>query len=82
MIQFPSPAQVEQDWAAYQAEMAARRANPLPPPPRDQDERPAPPVAQVYCPTCGKVFDFATKGMSQMQRTLHIKRAHPDREAY
>jgi hypothetical protein len=85
-IRFPTAQELEQGFAAYEAEMQARRAHPLPPLPRDQDDRPPPSVtALVYCPHrgCGKRFDYATKGMALMQRTLHMKRAHADSaEAY
>ena len=85
-IRFPTAAELEQGFAAYEAEMLARRANPLPRPLRDQDERPAPRVTDyVYCPHpgCGKRFDYATKGMALMQRTKHIKKNHADvAEAY
>lgn len=86
-IRFPTAQELDQGFAAQEAAMLARRLNPLPPAPRDQDERPepAPRAAEdrVFCQICGRRFDYATKGMAQMQRVLHVKRAHPNTaEAY
>ena len=85
-IRFPTAAELEQGFAAYEAEMALRRLNPLPPAPRDQDDRPAPTVADlVYCPHkgCGKRFDHPQRQVALMMRGRHVKTAHADEtEAY
>jgi hypothetical protein len=78
MIRFPTMQELEQGYAQQMADDQARWANPRPPEPRDQDDRPALRVMPPYCPQCGKVFDYATKGMSVLQMRKHQARVHPE----
>ncbi len=82
MSRFPTAFELEQEAAAYEAEMALRWTNPLPQEPRDQNELPPPP--KVYCQTCGKLFDhYRTEGMAKMQLRNHVALKHRDTvEAY
>ncbi len=77
-MRFPTAFELEQESAAYEAEMALRWTNPLPPEPRDQDLGPRAKQTD-YCRTCGKLFDhYATQGMRTMQLRRHMTRAHAD----
>lgn len=86
-LRFPTAAETDQGYAIQEAEMAARALNPLPREPRDQDLRddamPVRVATGVPCPQCGRVFDYATKGMTALQLKKHQRTAHPDDvEAY
>lgn len=84
-IRFPTAAELEQGFALQVAEDLARRAHPRPRELREQDlrepEAPAPPpphLPKAFCPTCGKVFDYGTVGMSKLQLKRHQTAAHPE----
>ena len=91
-LRFPTPDETDQGYAIQCAADAARALNPTPREPRDQDERwdetgpvaqePAPPpvirTPKVFCPECGRIFDYATKGMATLQMKKHQKREHPE----
>lgn len=87
---FPTQDEVDQGFAAQEAELATRALHPLPRAPRDQDEREgggvepvAPRAPKVFCPTCGRIFDYGTKGMAVLQMKKHQRKEHADTvEAY
>lgn len=82
-INFPTAAELDQGFLAYEAEMAARRLNPLPPEPRDGDEDRVPRPDQIYCDLCGKVFTHAHRQVALMLRGRHRKEHHAESvEAY
>jgi hypothetical protein len=58
--------------------MRERPAEPLPPP------EPPKFVTDFYCGDCGKLFSasqYKSAGMAKMQRTKHMKKAHPRDDA-
>ncbi len=79
-MRIPTQDDVDQGFAIQMAEDAMRAQNPRPPEARDQDETPrvAPDLPKAYCPQCGKVFDYGTKGMSVLQMKKHQRRVHPE----
>lgn len=82
-MKWPTQDEVDLGFAIQCAEDAARSRNPLPPEPRDQDDVPPPlPPPRVmtglFCPQCGKVFDYATKGMTALQMKKHMRKEHPE----
>lgn len=82
MIRFPTAQELEQGYAAYEAEMATRRAHPIAAEIRDCDLReldPPPSIEErVYCPQCGKRFDHENRQIARMTRGRHLKAEHPE----
>ena len=91
-LRFPTADETDQGFAIQCAADAARALNPTPREPRDQDERwdeavpvatvPAPPpvvrTPKVLCDHCGRIFNYATKGMAVLQKNKHMKKDHPE----
>jgi hypothetical protein len=83
-MRFPTQDETDLGFAIQCAEDAERARNPRPPERRDQDDlgdAPPPPprvMTGLFCPQCGKVFDYATKGMTALQMKKHMRKEHPE----